>query len=166
MVSMLIRFGNDTDPEPLIEFMCHQSVWKDDVQEIRVLDEEHTGALMTGVREANRYLIIHVKGAVRLVELREICSLEKIKRSILVHQKDGTSYRFYGKFKDIMSSLNGAFCHCHKSYVVNLELAEELRRYEMLLKNGVHIPVSQKKYLTVKESFYSYKEGKQSSEKN
>lgn len=166
MVSMLIRFGSDTDPEPLIEFMCCESEWKKDVQEIRVLDDDSIGAETSGTREAGRYLPIRVRGRVRLAKLTDICSLEKMKRSIQVHMRDGTSYTFYGKLEDIAESLGNAFCRCHKSYVVNLEQAEGLRRYEILMKNGAHIPVSQKKYHAVREIFYSFTEGGRVLEKN
>lgn len=64
-------------------------------------------------------------------------------KKIAVHLEK-TSYRFYGKVKDYAKRWeeNGFVC-CHRSYYVNIECVEYMKKESLYLSNGEELSVSQ-----------------------
>lgn len=49
------------------------------------------------------------------------------------------------------------FCRVHKSYLVNMNYMEEVKRYCAMLSNGDHISIAQSKFNNVRDEFTCYK---------
>lgn len=49
------------------------------------------------------------------------------------------------------------FIRIHQSYLVNMQHINQIRRYEVMLSNGVRLPVPRARYLYVEDKFISYK---------
>ncbi len=66
-------------------------------------------------------------------------------------------YTMYEKLDQIERKFqNFHFCRIHKSYLVNLKYAQDMKRYEITLVNGEKICVSQPKYKEAREKFICY----------
>lgn len=51
-----------------------------------------------------------------------------------------------GKFKDIVDKMSRlGFVCCHQSYLVNMYNVDYIKGYNLYMKNGEMIPISQKK---------------------
>ena len=48
------------------------------------------------------------------------------------------------------------FIFAHRSFVINIDKAEELRKNELIMKNGNVVPVSRYKYVELREAYQSY----------
>ena len=55
--------------------------------------------------------------------------------------------------------LSDDFIFCHRSYIVNLNAVRQIKKEEIVLDNGVLIPISRLKYREVNEAFISYYKG-------
>lgn len=49
------------------------------------------------------------------------------------------------------------FIRVHQSYLVNMQHINQIRRYEVMMSNGVRLPVPRARYPYVEEKFISYK---------
>lgn len=77
----------------------------------------------------------------RLVK-QDIMYIESDKMYAYVHTVERT-LRFRIQLKEILLRLNDAnFQRCHQSFIVNMDYIYSLKRYEIILRNGVMIPVS------------------------
>ncbi len=46
------------------------------------------------------------------------------------------------------------FIRVHDNFLVNNNYVESIKRYELILKNGIHIPVSRTRYMDVKKEVF------------
>lgn len=78
-------------------------------------------------------------------KIKDIFYFECFKRKIKIRTLDNTYY-IMGKFKDIVDKMSrlGFIC-CHQSYLVNMYNVDYIKGYNLYMKNGEMIPISQKK---------------------
>ena len=63
------------------------------------------------------------------------------------------------KISDFLNYEHGIyFIQCHKSYAVNLMHISQLEKYEIILKNGTRLPISQSKYMETKSRYVDFLE--------
>lgn len=75
----------------------------------------------------------------------EILYFEYANRKVRMVTIDGEFY-FRGQMKKLIDKMSEyTFESCHQSYLVNLKYVRKIKNYELYLKNGEQIPVSQKK---------------------
>lgn len=48
------------------------------------------------------------------------------------------------------------FIRCHRSYIVNLMHIKSISKSDILLKNGIKVPISRSKYKEVNDAFINY----------
>ena len=51
---------------------------------------------------------------------------------------------------------SSAFVRSHQSYLVNMGYIQSVARYQLTLSNGLTLPISQSKYLSLQNSFILY----------
>ncbi len=80
------------------------------------------------------------------------------KRDIKICSKNG-SYHFNEKIGNINIDMsNYDFFMPHQSFVVNLKYVKDIKHYELLMTNGIRIPLSQKRAVLFKNSLNNYLE--------
>lgn len=94
-------------------------------------------------------LVIRYKGSVNMIPLEDIVYMESRLHKVNI-VLDKMVYQCNGKLEQLRDRLNEYFLQCHKSYVVNIKHIQSFRRYEIILDNGMVIPVSKKRYMEVK----------------
>lgn len=154
MKSVLIYFKEETELQALKEYVRQNIPHQSEAEGIRLLAEDGRTEGSGGAE--CRFLCVKIRGAYHLFAAAEIRYMEKKGRAIRIFSENGESRLFYGKFSDVLPALGNGFCHCHKSYVVNLEKVREIRRYSFCMESGETLPISQKKYQDVKECMGRY----------
>lgn len=67
-------------------------------------------------------------------------------------------YTLYGKLDELEEKLRGNdFVRLHKSYLVNMKYIEKVKRYEVLLSNGIILGVPRARYKFLEETYAAYK---------
>ena len=60
----------------------------------------------------------------------------------------------YGNLSDLEKRLKEyGFCRVHKSFLVNMQFAESIRRYWLTLVNGQEIPIPKDKFQWVRKEY-------------
>lgn len=104
-------------------------------------------------REAS--LVVRSAGRVTCVQSRKISFIESDRRKVRIHV--GTEVlETYATLTSLAAELPAAFVQCHKSFLVNLDYAVELRKNEIVLQSGATVPVSQKRYAETKRRFFEH----------
>lgn len=104
------------------------------------------------------YLILNIpKSSTKRILLNEIVYIEGNNRKLIFYNVNHEKvYEVNGKLSLIEENLPDYFMKCHHSFCVNLKFVNNIHRYEVILKCGGTIPVSQQKYTTSKEKFFKY----------
>lgn len=100
-------------------------------------------------------LTLKQKGTPISIPLQEIYYIESDKHTINVHT-EAEMVTAYERLETIRKTLPAGFCHCHKSYIVNMSRIRRFLPGEILLKNGSRIPVSRSRYNETKEAYVRY----------
>lgn len=102
-------------------------------------------------------VVIRCKKAEKAVPVSEILYIEVLDTLLKLHTCSGEVYQTTGHLSQMQQRLPpGQFLRCHKSYLVNLEYVEGIRRYVLMLRNGQQIPISKKNYVPVKKDYLRY----------
>lgn len=107
------------------------------------------------IQENKTMLQIKVKNKIRLLPIKDICYLERTKRTTIIYCKNET-YECSEKFSELENQLNSFFVQCHCSYIVNLNMVKEYRRTEFYLFTNTVIPISRSFSKEVKIRFQAY----------
>jgi len=73
--------------------------------------------------------------------LSEILYFEKNKRTVFIHTKT-QELEMLMTTNELLKQLDEQFVQVHNSYIVNIQYVKELRKNEVLLTNGVSVPMS------------------------
>ncbi|BCN32780.1 LytR/AlgR family response regulator transcription factor [Anaeromicropila herbilytica] len=93
------------------------------------------------------------QGKERLISLQDIVYFESNKRTILVHLKDKV-LSYYGKLNEVELEVSDyEFIRIHQSYIINLKYVEEIRGYDLMLEQGIRLPISKSKIKEVNRAF-------------
>lgn len=100
-------------------------------------------------------LVVKHKGTVQVIPFQDILYLESRlhKAKIITESK---IIECGERLDQLGENLNEQFLRCHQSYIVNMNQIQELQRKEIILKNGVVIPISKKRYMDTKTKFFEY----------
>lgn len=86
------------------------------------------------------------------IQLSEILYFSSELRKVTVHTVDGEGITFYDHLDRIYSELKDErFVYVHKSYLVNYDKIRAASAKQIVLKNGMIIPISQSRRKMVKE---------------
>lgn len=102
--------------------------------------------------EGSRQLTLKSLSDVYTVNLANIVYFETRPGSRLLNcvLNDGTTIEFYDTLKNVMKSLDVRFCHCHRSYIINIRHIKKLecvnRSYVVTMSNGKICDISKNKW--------------------
>lgn len=83
--------------------------------------------------------------------IKDIFYFQYIGRKIMLKTED-KEYIFVNQMKEVVEKMKPyPFAICHQNYLVNLQYVQKIKGYELFLKNGDKLPVSQKKSAKFRE---------------
>ncbi len=128
------------------------------------LNEEHVrSALNRAMKELSlskekNFTVINKQGIFTIPYTR-IYYVESDKRKLNIYGHDGLIKSINLKISDFLRYEHGVyFLQCHKSYAVNLMHVSQLEKYEILLENGMKLPISQSRYMETRAGYVEYLE--------
>ena len=107
-----------------------------------------------------RAFVFRQKGHERTLSADWIAYLEKDMRRIFIHLENGVKISFYGSMEEAINQLGRTFCHCHKSYVVNMDKVADIGETMFYMKDGSEIPIGQRRYAEVRRRYEVYRDQK------
>ena len=124
------------------------------------VDDEILKANLQKVAEAvplseQPVLVVRQNSALISIPLREIYFIESWKHRITIHNAHEPVVS-YERLEKIMASLPAGFYQCHKSYIVNMMHIQRFQADEIVLKNGLTVPVSRSKLAYTKKAYLSF----------
>lgn len=118
---------------------------------------EFTDAMDSACEElaANRFSF-RIDNSLFSIPLTEIYYLESFGHLAIIHTAD-KEYRIRASLMDLLDQLpQNRIGAPHKSYLVNMEYINKATATEIVLTNGVHIPISRRKRQEFNEAFFRY----------
>ena len=104
------------------------------------------------------FTIINKQG-IFTVPYKKIYYVESDKRKLNIYGEEGLIKSINLKISDFLKFEHGKyFLQCHKSYAVNLMHISQMEKYEILLENGMELPVSQSRYMETRSGYVSFLE--------
>lgn len=130
----------------------------------RPLDVEHVRqSLQKAQHELNlskekAFTVINKQG-IFTIPYKDIYYVESDKRKLNIYGEHGLVKSINLKISDFLQYEHGIyFLQCHKSYAVNLMHISQLEKYEIVLKNGMKLPISQSRYMETRSEYMNYLE--------
>ncbi len=91
--------------------------------------------------------------------LSDVDYIESLNHRIIVHTASGSA-EYYSSLSKLEKQLpSGNFARCHNSFLVNLDRVREIRRTEIMLKNGALLPVGRTYYKSFQSAFITFING-------
>jgi DNA-binding LytR/AlgR family response regulator len=78
------------------------------------------------------------------VSIDDIIFCESEKRCVYFVTKSGP-IKTYAKLDDLERELPGHFVRCHQSYMVNFHFIKNVRKSDILLSNGLSVPIAERR---------------------
>lgn len=104
------------------------------------------------------FTVINKQG-IFTIPYRNIYYVESDKRKLNIYGEQGLVKSINLKISDFLQYEHGIyFLQCHKSYAVNLMHISQLEKYEIVLKNGMKLPISQSRYMETRSEYMNYLE--------
>ena len=98
-------------------------------------------------------LPVETEHGLRRVYAADIVYVEVSDRALALHLRSGT-VSASGSLTALQERLPpDRFFRCHKSFLVNLDFVQGVRRYRVQLKDGAVIPVGKSRYLALRAAF-------------
>lgn len=105
--------------------------------------------------KANRFAFV-IDGCSQITKIEDIYYFEIFNHSAVIHTNK-SEYTFRTSLKEIAAQLPlGVFGSPHQSYLVNFSYIKSAHSNEIILTNGVRIPVSRRRLKSFQEEFHIY----------
>ncbi|MBE5841269.1 MAG: response regulator transcription factor [Butyrivibrio sp.] len=118
--------------------------------------EEVIQTAVNYIYTSKKYIFISVDKAKIQLPCEKIMYFEGDKRKINVYTTD-ENYSFYSKMSDLEKMVdNNWFVRIHVSYIVNMDYVKAIYTDEIILNNGIRLPISKKYHRSVKLEHMRY----------
>jgi len=118
--------------------------------------EKAIQAAINYIYTSKKYIFFSVDKAKIQLCCENIMYFEGDKRKVNVYTIDET-YSFYSKMSDIEKMVDDSwFVRIHVSYMVNMDYVKAIYVDEIILNNGIHLPISKKYHKSVKLEHMRY----------
>lgn len=105
--------------------------------------------------EQEQVLVLKEKGQIKRIPFNEIIYIESDKRYVhIYHGKEVEIVPM--KLGELEKMLPDMFLRCHQSYMINMQRIEQFQKSQILLRDGIVIPVSRGKIDKVRKSFFRF----------
>lgn len=118
------------------------------------------------VKEDNRYVLIDTSDGRCKVNIKNIVSIEAVAhKTIITIDMDNSNEKVestfsLGEMEQQLADFEG-IQKTHRSYLVNLSYIKNITKTDVVMDNGVAIPLSRRMYKEVNENFIRYFTGRQ-----
>lgn len=103
------------------------------------------------VNDKNHFFRFKDKEGIHKLKTRDILYFESFSHNFMLVAVD-KSYEFRANLSDIMNELSDyGFIQVHRSYVVNYEQITTIKYEELIMSNGISIPIGRNKRKEVRE---------------
>ena len=92
------------------------------------------------------------------IMISDVDYLEAQNKQVLFHMWDGRMIAVHERFSkcaEVFSPETG-FCHCHRSYIVNLDKVKQFSKSEITTFNHAAIPISRNSYAAFKDTYFQH----------
>ena len=103
---------------------------------------------------ANPGIVVRDNRNSKVIPIEDILYITKVGRKAQVKCTDGEYYDTRSPSALIPSEMSEYFLRCHQSYWVSFKMIRELDKEELVLKNGIRIPISRSCRETVRKRFF------------
>ena len=107
------------------------------------------------VLQEEAVLTVSSRGKPVSIPHRDIFYIESMGHTIRICTAEETAV-VYERLDAVQKMLPPGFIRCHKSYIVNMRQIRRFQPPDILLKNGMSVPVSRKRYAETKEAYFKF----------
>lgn len=93
------------------------------------------------------------------IDTKDILYFESKRKQIKIMTYSGEDY-FYGTLKGIREKLPKTFVSPHGSFLINFDKVERITKEFVILKNGIEIPISQRKLKAIRSMLINFENKK------
>lgn len=99
------------------------------------------------------------KGIIRSIPYRDIYYMESRGHNVIIHTIT-EEVEMYTRLENCKQKLPESFMQCHKSYLVNMDYINYIKKNVIILENRLEVPISRSRYESSRECFFRYMGGK------
>lgn len=103
----------------------------------------------------NKSIVLKTGNAIECIPLNSIVMIESSGRRLLIHTLDELR-QVYDTIPNVLKSLDARFCHCHKSYVINMDYISSFSKDGVILLNEKIAYISQRKRTEARAKILEY----------
>ena len=107
------------------------------------------------VLQEESVLTVSSRGKPIAIPHRDIFYIESMGHTVHIYSAEETTV-VYQRLDAVLQILPPGFIRCHKSYIVNMRKIRRFQPPDILLKNGVSVPVSRKMYTETKDAYFKF----------
>ncbi|MCM1165698.1 MAG: LytTR family DNA-binding domain-containing protein [Lachnospiraceae bacterium] len=117
--------------------------------------------LLRGIREIERgqsaAVTVKTKDGLRRITLRGLVMIESFNHVRVITMSDGSAVETPETLSELFEKVCGYknFCMPHRAYIVNLDHAMGLTRYDLIMLGNRRIPIPRRQFTAVREMFSS-----------
>ena len=110
-------------------------------------DEEFEHIFLDAVKSHNEreceYVSLSFAGETKNIAINDIHYFEFFNRKIIVYYEDNKTFEFWDSLSRFEKQLEFyGFLRAHNAYLVKISFISEVKRKELILKNGINIPIN------------------------
>lgn len=106
------------------------------------------------LKSKEKELCLTLPGSVTRIALCEIRYLEVRRNYVTIHGAE--DYTVKKTLNELEEELDGSFCRTGRSYIVNLHFVKKITRTQVILKDGMEIPLSRNCYEKMNRAVIQY----------
>lgn len=107
------------------------------------------------LQKSSSSILLFLEGLPTRIPTESILYAEVLGHSIYLHTHQGT-YETQGTISSLAAELGGAFCRCHRSYLVSLSKIRQIQKSDLLLTDGSTVPLSRRMAGAVTDAFFRF----------
>ena len=106
----------------------------------------------------NPSLLLKSKEGIHRISICELVCVESFNHNQVCTLSDGSMLETSATLSELMEELENfsVFVRPHRAYIVNMDFIRRLTARELLLTDGKRIPISQRRYGEIKNSYFTY----------
>lgn len=113
---------------------------------------------VTRLHKVEKTILINTADEIRRINLNEILYIEAFAHSVKIETNNGAVETKIA-ISEINKMLNYSFIRCHRSYIVGLKHISHITKTDVILDNGLKIPLARRLYKDVNHAFINYYRG-------